>query len=436
MNLIQISDDFLKSKGLYKVEEVEFCFRKIVSALASNNLVEFRGQLAVFAKSCSKLKRSQTILGCQPILNYKYWNQALKANGVKSQTFMSHFFDINNASDFDLFWHEVTPPQAQKNPVLLRLFALRYILTEAELYIGSFREPTSLGLSFGFSEQKLLKDANIFTWIMPYGSDAYMYSHLTNKKAYYGLNASYPIRSERVNQVRISEWCEYADVIIAGTMRGDGIYRNDCYALSTLCLNVNEIKPSELRGSRVFKGSELRILHAINHTGFKGTEYVIHAVNSLKSKGRAISLHLVQGKKNSEVLEAIDNCDLVIDQLIWNGYGLFAVEAMSKGCPVIANLENLEDFSAFSFLDSCPIISSGVTKLCETLESIIVGSTDLASISQQSRHYAETYHSFDAFFGLYLQVRRFLQGQIDRRTLLNLFHPLQKELAELSSLKL
>ncbi len=75
------------------------------------------------------------------------------------------------------------------------------------------------------------------------------------------------------------------------------------------------------------------VVHAPSHRGKKGTEDVIAAC-----EGLPVELELVEGLHHDEARRRYEEADIVVDQLNAGWYGLFAIEAMALGKPVITFL--------------------------------------------------------------------------------------------------
>lgn len=84
------------------------------------------------------------------------------------------------------------------------------------------------------------------------------------------------------------------------------------------------------------KEDSIRILHAPSSPHSKGTFIVENSILNLKNKGYKIDLIKIIDKPNSEVLNIINNCDFVVDQLFSDGPlpGL-ATEAAFFGKPSV-----------------------------------------------------------------------------------------------------
>ena len=149
----------------------------------------------------------------------------------------------------------------------------------------------------------------------------------------------------------------------------------------------------------------LKIIHSPNHRGFKGTEFIIKAVNNLKNKGHNIELMLLEGVANSEVARIMrEEADISIDQIIFQGYALNAMEAMASGLPVLGNLEDsniIRLFNRYSFLSECPIISVSPETLEKKLEELIVDPELRKTRSLKGVEFVKKYHNYDSLADIF-----------------------------------
>src|SRR5205085_1550329 len=76
-------------------------------------------------------------------------------------------------------------------------------------------------------------------------------------------------------------------------------------------------------------------VHAPSSRARKGTEHVIAACERL-----GVELDLVEGLDHREAFERYRNADIVVDQLNAGWYGVFAIEAMALGKPVVTFLHD------------------------------------------------------------------------------------------------
>jgi hypothetical protein len=155
-------------------------------------------------------------------------------------------------------------------------------------------------------------------------------------------------------------------------------------------IDVTRLSPAltTYRGDR-----PLRVLHAPNHTHFKGTRHLQTAVAHLRSQGHAIELELVQGVPNTEAITRMRGADVIAEQFIGGFYGYTALEAMALGKPVISYVRDRRLLLA---PEECPLLDADPDHLEAVLLDCLIGRYDLAALGRQGRAYVEKYHSIDA----------------------------------------
>jgi hypothetical protein len=80
----------------------------------------------------------------------------------------------------------------------------------------------------------------------------------------------------------------------------------------------------------------VRVLHSPSHPVLKGSAEIRATVERLRARGVPVELVTIEGRPNAEVLEALRDCDLAVDQLYSDTpMAAFATEAASVGRPVI-----------------------------------------------------------------------------------------------------
>ena len=165
--------------------------------------------------------------GITPILNFKYWNEAVKNIGYPSSTLMVEYYSsINKKSDFDLYYDDIAIPYYI---ILLRkLFPKFKALGQIHLLIYIARNFDIINTSYDgliWADTKYWKDELDFYRrldlkfvVLPYGSDYQMYSKLYNKSWHHALLMNYPegLKKEKIISKKIDYFIEYADCIMAG----------------------------------------------------------------------------------------------------------------------------------------------------------------------------------------------------------------------------
>ena len=135
--------------------------------------------------------------------------------------------------------------------------------------------------------------------------------------------------------------------------------------------------------------ASIRILHAPSNSHIKGTRYINDVMKAITEKYQNVEYILVQNKSKQEVLEIIQSVDLVIDQMLVGFYGMFAIESMALGKPVVTYFrpdlwEQVQDF--------CPVYNANPDTLYHVLEDILADKKSLEVKGKLCRKYVEDYH--------------------------------------------
>ncbi len=130
------------------------------------------------------------------------------------------------------------------------------------------------------------------------------------------------------------------------------------------------------------------ILHAPSSRGKKGTEDVIAAVEGLDA-----DLEIVEGLHHTEAFERFREADIVVDQLRAGWYGLFAIECMALGKPVVTFLhEEAVRRTEAEFGTKVPIVSATADTLREQLRPLVADAGERRRLGAASRAYVELVH--------------------------------------------
>lgn len=96
-------------------------------------------------------------------------------------------------------------------------------------------------------------------------------------------------------------------------------------------------RPARWPAEITFRSNDpVRILHSPSNPAAKGTVEIERAVERLRGKGLRLELVKIHGRPNAEVLDELERCDFVVDQ-VWSDYAMpgLAVEAAWFGKPVV-----------------------------------------------------------------------------------------------------
>jgi glycosyltransferase involved in cell wall biosynthesis len=134
------------------------------------------------------------------------------------------------------------------------------------------------------------------------------------------------------------------------------------------------------------------VLHAPSSRSRKGTDEVVAAAEKL-----GLELELVEGVDHRAAFERYRTADLVVDQLNAGWYGMFAIEAMALGKPVVAFLhEEAVQRTEEAFGIEVPIVHATKETLADVLRRLVSDPEELRRIGAASRAYVERVHDLSA----------------------------------------
>jgi glycosyltransferase involved in cell wall biosynthesis len=133
------------------------------------------------------------------------------------------------------------------------------------------------------------------------------------------------------------------------------------------------------------------ILHAPSSRPRKGTEDVLAACEGLDA-----DLVLVEGLDHREAFERYREADIVVDQLKAGWYGLFAIECMALGKPVVTFLHDEAVRRTEQELGvTVPLVNAAKDTLRARLEPLVADAAERRRLGEASRAYVEQVHDLE-----------------------------------------
>lgn len=133
------------------------------------------------------------------------------------------------------------------------------------------------------------------------------------------------------------------------------------------------------------------VLHAPSSRRRKGTEHVVAACAQLD-----VDLEIVEGLDHREAFERYRRADVIVDQLNAGWYGVFAIEAMALGKPVVTFLhEEAVRRTEEAFGMPVPIVSATKETLAGALRPLVESAEERKRVGAASRAYAEEVHDVE-----------------------------------------
>jgi glycosyltransferase involved in cell wall biosynthesis len=146
------------------------------------------------------------------------------------------------------------------------------------------------------------------------------------------------------------------------------------------------------------------VVHAPSNREKKGTRFVIEACEQLD-----VELDIVEGVPHDVARERYARADIVVDQLNAGWHGVFALESMALGKPVVAHIDAATaERSERGFGVRLPIVPATKETLVEALRPLVEQPALRREIGAQSRAYVEQVHDIDRVADRLLDVYRSL----------------------------
>lgn len=201
-----------------------------------------------------------------------------------------------------------------------------------------------------------------------------------------------------VVQERVALFGKYADFLMAGDSLYEPILPRADLSLHTVPVDTESLVPREATSRDIPV-----IVHAPNHRNVKGTAYLLDAVDRLRARGFAFELRLIEGVPRHEALHLYVDADIIADQFIIGAFGIFALEGMALGKPV---LTYLDEPHLQRPVYSHPLVNTTPENMLEVLAVLHAVPQLRTRIGDASRASVVRYQSFDALAQVWTRVYR------------------------------
>lgn len=391
-----------------------------------------KGQRKRFHKANSGAK-PRLIWGDHPLMNNQYWSNAMKAAGYTSETLMKWHMGYQNRKTFDRYTDElqvtgVGPLDRILKNWFLPQITFTYAIKRADIFHHHFYGGFLCETWLRPYEAQILHWLGCKTIITGVGGDLYRYSKIRNQNVKTGFLINYPQKVWLEDEIdrNIRYWSNHADNIIVG-FQIDQMPRWDIMPFNMITIDTDTIQAKTEYSSADGKSGTVKVIHAPNHRGIKGTEFLVQAVENLQKEGLKVELLLLEGVQNTEVLRLMrEEADILVEQL-YGAYALTAMEGFASGLPVMGNLEEHENalqlFRRFSYLGECPMLSATPESITDQLRLMVTRPELRETLGKACRAYGEKYHSPVKAQFMYGKIyeKIWFGKEVD---LMTLFHPL------------
>lgn len=280
-------------------------------------------------------------------------------------------------------------------------------------------------------EPHFLKLAGCKQISMSIGGDVALLDKIHSPLIRQGYMDVYPETAHPDCQARTRRWvdhyCRHSDFILCqNSYMIDTLKRWDMLVNSIIPFDLDQWKSDHVHRADG-RNAAVVIGHSANHRPLKGTNFLIRAVNELRAEGFHIRLNLMEDIKNSDVCTTLGACDIVVADLVLQGYAYMGIEGMALGKPVVQDISDEHYnrvFKLYTPLGEAPFVSVPIEGLKDALRTLITDPALREKIGRESRAFAEKYHSFDAIGQLWHTV--YEQVWFKRGGRLAFYHPDQK----------
>jgi glycosyltransferase involved in cell wall biosynthesis len=146
------------------------------------------------------------------------------------------------------------------------------------------------------------------------------------------------------------------------------------------------------------------VVHAPSNRERKGTRWVIEACERLP-----VDLDIVEDVPHDVARERYARADIVVDQLNAGWHGVFALECMALGKPVVTYLRpELVDRAEAGYGVRLPIVPATKETLAAALRPLVASAALRREVGAASRQYVERVHDIDRIADRLVEIYRSL----------------------------
>jgi glycosyltransferase involved in cell wall biosynthesis len=130
------------------------------------------------------------------------------------------------------------------------------------------------------------------------------------------------------------------------------------------------------------------VAHVPSRRSTKGTDVVLRAVEEAKTKGLEFEFRLIENLPHADVRTAVEEADVLVDNLLLGDYEVTGLEAMCLGKTVIARLDEVVE----KMMGPVPVLNANPDTFAGVLAKAI-GDPDLRKeMGEQARAFVERNH--------------------------------------------
>jgi glycosyltransferase involved in cell wall biosynthesis len=322
-----------------------------------------------------------------------------KSASIVHHTLLNSSYSLVTPADFDI----VLSDRGYKWDVL-HWVTLCHLLRSADIFVMFFdtrfsapTQPKKLRLALA-----LLRWFGVRLIAVPNGLDVVSLNGWVSRFGFLErLQKDYPhwdMSSDAANiRQNVETICSQVDFVVSQDSYSGRFLTREDLRFKYYPVNVAASRPTS--SARI----KPRIVHAPNHRFIKGTDSLIAATDRLREAGWEFELALIEKVARPEALRLYADADIIADQFCIGAFGVFALEGLALGKPVLAYLdeEHLGD-PVFNL----PIVNANPENL-ERILAVLLGVPELRErLGRAGRTAIERYQSPEALSEVWTQVYR------------------------------
>jgi len=321
---------------------------------------------------------------------------------IVHHTRLNPSYSLVNADDFD-----VVVAQDGHTWDVLHWATLCTFLRRADIFVMFFDtrfsaitrpEKTKLALS-------IMRWCGIRLIALPSGLDVVFLDQRTSRYGFLErLQKDYQqwdLESDRVHTRKmIQTICNNVDLVVSGDSVCSRFLMREDLRFKYFPVNISVDNTSEKNE----QGRPL-IVHAPNHRNIKGTASLVTATQRLRDAGFEFELRLVEKIPPPEAIEIYAQADIIADQFCIGAFGVFALEGLALGKPVLTYLdeEHLGDP-----IFNLPIVNTNPENLERVLAALIDVPELRTRLGYAGQSAVERYQSPNALAEVWSRIYRHL----------------------------
>lgn len=367
-----------EQKKDYQIAANFYCNAKRVANAAQRGIVDTAIDNLKKLYEIKDIECKRVLHGTMEIANQMYTlTRGLRKLGIKADTCNYYPTYLGYKSDYVYNIGASSDNQKVKQD---QLKILQYAIGSYNLFHFHFGS----SLTLDKSDLEVLADCGKKIIMHHWGSDVRLYSKAVELSKYVVVKTA-----NEDNLKRNMEFCaKYIDHCIVGDYELYEYvkdYYNNIHILP-VAIDLEKFPVEQARENK-----RPVVVHASTSQAIKGTEFILKAVEELKQK-IDFDFILVSNQSNESAKAVYRKADIIVDQLLIGCYGVFAVESMAMGKPVISWIS---EFMQEKYPKDLPIFIANPDNICRQLEILLKDNQLRKDLGLQGRKYVEKYHDMN-----------------------------------------